>query len=97
MRLVLGKMGVWHLPTAIIGTSPMAQEVVPVLGQQLALGLKVRWVVPETPENHLSNAFAGLIAADRAAGPAGAGADGGGMPPGHPGAGRPHQRQSTTT
>ena len=34
MRLLLGKMGVWHLPTAIIGTSPLAQEVVPVLGKQ---------------------------------------------------------------
>jgi len=60
MRLVLGKMGIWHLPTAIIGTSPMAQEVVPVLGAQLALGLKVRWVVPETSETHLSDAFSGL-------------------------------------
>src|SRR3954468_14871937 len=61
MRLVLGKMGIWHLPTAIIGTSPMAQEVVPVLGTQLALGLKVRWVVPETPETHVSDAFSGLM------------------------------------
>jgi Undecaprenyl-phosphate galactose phosphotransferase WbaP len=61
MRLLLGKIGFWHLPTAIIGTSPMAQEVVPVLGQQLALGLKVKWVVPETPEKHLSSAFAGLV------------------------------------
>lgn len=61
MRLVLGKVGVWHLPTAIIGTSAMAQEVAPVLGKQLALGLKVQWVVPETPEKHLSSAFAGLI------------------------------------
>jgi len=61
MRLVLGQIGVWHLPTAIIGTSPMAQEVVPVLGQQLALGLKVKWVVPETPEKHLSSAFLGLV------------------------------------
>src|SRR5438067_5072735 len=60
MRLVLGKIGVWHLPTAIIGTSPMAQEVVPVLGEQLALGLKVQWVVPETAEKHLSSAFSGL-------------------------------------
>ena len=60
MRLFLGKIGIWHLPTAIIGTSPMAQEVVPVLGQQLALGLKVQWVVPETAEKHLSTAFAGL-------------------------------------
>jgi len=39
----------------------MAQEVVPVLGQQLALGLKVQWVVPETAEKHLSSAFAGLV------------------------------------
>ncbi|HET7086189.1 MAG TPA: undecaprenyl-phosphate galactose phosphotransferase WbaP [Rhizomicrobium sp.] len=61
MRVVLGKLGVWHLPTAIIGTSPMAQEVAPVLGQQLALGLRVQWVVPETPEKHLSSAFAGLM------------------------------------
>jgi Undecaprenyl-phosphate galactose phosphotransferase WbaP len=61
MRLLLGKIGFWHLPTAIIGTSPMAQEVVPVLGQQLALGLKVKWVVPETAEKHLSSAFAGLV------------------------------------
>ena len=61
MRLLLGKVGIWHLPTAIIGTSPMAQEVVLVLGQQLALGLKVLSVVPETPEKHLSSAFSGLI------------------------------------
>ena len=61
MRLLLGRIGVWHLPTAIIGTSPMAQEVMPVLGQQLALGLKVRWVVPENAEKHLSSAFANLI------------------------------------
>jgi undecaprenyl-phosphate galactose phosphotransferase len=61
MRLFLGKIGVWHLPTAIIGTSPMAQEVAPVLSKQLALGLKVKWVVPETPEKHLSSAFSGLV------------------------------------
>ena len=61
MRLFLGRIGVWHLPTAIIGTSPLAQEVVPVLGKQLALGLKVHWVVPETPEKHLSSVFSGLV------------------------------------
>jgi len=59
-RLFLGRIGAWHLPTAIIGTSPMAQEVVPVLGKQLALGLRVQWVVPETSEKLLSSAFAGL-------------------------------------
>jgi undecaprenyl-phosphate galactose phosphotransferase len=61
MRLLLGRVGAWHLPTAIIGTSPMAQEVVPVLGKQLALGLRVQWVVPENSEKHLSSAFAGLV------------------------------------
>ena len=61
MRLFLGRLGVWHLPTAIIGTSPMAQEVVPVLGNELSLGLKVQWVVPETAEKHFSHAFTGLV------------------------------------
>jgi Undecaprenyl-phosphate galactose phosphotransferase WbaP len=60
MRAVLGKLGFWHLPTAIIGTSETAQEVYPVLCQQLALGLKVLWVVPETPSTALPPALAKL-------------------------------------
>ena len=48
MRLLLGKVGMWHLPTAIIGTSPMAQEVVPVLGKQLALGLRVLFKIKQS-------------------------------------------------
>ena len=56
MRLFLGKIGVWHPPTAIIGTSPMAEEVVPVLGKQLALGLKVLWVVAGRRRRYISPA-----------------------------------------
>jgi Undecaprenyl-phosphate galactose phosphotransferase WbaP len=60
MRKALSRAGIWHLPTAIIGTSATAQEVCPVLGRQLALGLDVRWVVPESPEKHMPLALAGL-------------------------------------
>jgi undecaprenyl-phosphate galactose phosphotransferase len=60
MRLLLSRMGLWHLPTAIIGTTPMAQEVAPVLGGQLALGLKLRWVVPENSDKRLPAALSAL-------------------------------------
>jgi undecaprenyl-phosphate galactose phosphotransferase len=68
-RLGLGRMGFWYQPTAIIGTSPTALEVCPVLGRQLSLGLDVRWVVPESPEKHIPGPLAALtpihVAPDR--------------------------------
>lgn len=60
MRLFLGRTGIWNLPTAIVGTNSTAQDVCPVLGKQLALGLDVRWVVPESAERHMPQAFSGL-------------------------------------
>jgi undecaprenyl-phosphate galactose phosphotransferase len=48
MRMALGAAGIWHLPTAIIGTSKTAQDVCRALGKQLSLGLDVRWLVPES-------------------------------------------------
>ena len=60
MRGLLGRLGLWHLPTAIIGGSEAAQEVYPVLGKQLSLGLAVRWVVPDDPGAHLPSALAEL-------------------------------------
>ena len=62
MRYLLGRAGLWHLPTAIIGTSETAEEVYPVLMRQLSLGLDVRWIVPERPEKHLPKSLAGLKA-----------------------------------
>ena len=59
-RMVLGRAGLWHLPTAIIGTNATAEDVYPVLGKQLALGLDVRWVVPETPQKNLPSTLMGL-------------------------------------
>jgi undecaprenyl-phosphate galactose phosphotransferase len=60
MRGVLGRIGLWHLPTAIIGTNEAAQEVYPVLGKQLALGLDVRWIVPDSSADHLPRCLADL-------------------------------------
>lgn len=60
MRLLLAKIGLWHLPTAIIGTSKLAQEVLQALGTQLALGLKVQWVVPEIWAEAIPDALSGL-------------------------------------
>lgn len=60
MRRLLSRMGLWLLPTALIGTNQTAQEVYPVLGKQLALGLDVRWVVPEDPALHLPPPLADL-------------------------------------
>lgn len=49
MRHGLSYLGMWKLPTAILGTSAMAQEVLPALAKQLSLGLDVRWVVADKP------------------------------------------------
>jgi undecaprenyl-phosphate galactose phosphotransferase len=62
MRLGLGHLGVWKLPTALLGTSQTAQEVHPVLGRQLSLGLDVRWVVPESADSPIPSSLAGLTA-----------------------------------
>ena len=61
VRLLLSKLGFWQLPTAILGISDTAQEVGPILGRQLALGLQVRWVVPENPELQIPKSLSGLV------------------------------------
>jgi undecaprenyl-phosphate galactose phosphotransferase len=46
----------------LLGTSRTAQEVYPTLAKQLALGLDVRWVVPENPEKHIPGVLSQLKA-----------------------------------
>ena len=67
-RHMMTRAGIWQLPTAIIGTGPNAEEVLSVLGKQLALGLDVRWIVPENPDRHIPGALSKLqpILADSA-------------------------------
>jgi undecaprenyl-phosphate galactose phosphotransferase len=60
MRKVLGAVGLWNLPTAIIGTSRTAQDVCRALSKQIALGLDVRWLVLESTERNLPPALGGL-------------------------------------
>jgi undecaprenyl-phosphate galactose phosphotransferase len=62
MRYLLGKAGLWHLPTALLGTSVAAQEVYPVLSNELALGLDVRWVVSENTDKPIPPGLHGLRA-----------------------------------
>ena len=50
MRMALAAVGLWNLPTAIIGTSRTAQDVCRALGKQISLGLDVRWLVPESAQ-----------------------------------------------
>lgn len=60
VRLLLSAIGLWNLPTAIIGTSKTAQDVCGALGKQLSLGLEVRWLVPEKGETKLPPALGRL-------------------------------------
>lgn len=57
MRLLLVHFGLWNLPTAIIGSSETAADVCHALGRQLALGLDVRWLVPENGDVELPTGF----------------------------------------
>lgn len=57
-RRLLGD--VWHLPTAIVGTSETVQEVCPALSDQTSLGLRVQWIVPGNTEQILLAVFSGL-------------------------------------
>jgi undecaprenyl-phosphate galactose phosphotransferase len=69
VRHVLAYARIWCLPTAILGTSETAQEVFRTFRSDLALGLDVRWVVPENGDCLVPLAFKSLdpvvTAADR--------------------------------
>lgn len=60
MRYVLGRVGVWYIPSAIIGTSDAAQEVYRGLDGRLSLGLRMQWVVSDSPDAPMPPAMAGL-------------------------------------
>lgn len=47
VRLVLGRLGFWYQPTAIVGTSAAACNAFTILSKQLVLGLDLRWIIPE--------------------------------------------------
>jgi Undecaprenyl-phosphate galactose phosphotransferase WbaP len=59
-KFLLGCIGIWHRPTAILGTSETAQDVFAALARQLSLGLDVRWVVPENSEKPVSGPLSSL-------------------------------------
>ena len=47
VRLVIGRLGFWYQPTAIVGTSAAACEAYTIFNKTLSLGLDLRWIIPE--------------------------------------------------
>src|ERR1700743_2154704 len=48
-RMLLSRIDVWQIPTAMIGISPRTAEICSALKQSLSLGFDVRWLVIEDP------------------------------------------------
>lgn len=49
-RIVMLKLGIWQIPTTMIGTGSRLEETCKALKTSLALGFDVRWLVVETPD-----------------------------------------------
>ena len=49
VRVLMARMGVWQIPTALIGVSPRSAEIWTALNGSLSLGFDVRWLVIEDP------------------------------------------------
>jgi undecaprenyl-phosphate galactose phosphotransferase len=47
IKLVLGRLGFWYQPTAIVGTSAAACEAYTIFNKTLSLGLDLHWIIPE--------------------------------------------------
>jgi undecaprenyl-phosphate galactose phosphotransferase len=48
-RILMTRLGVWQIPTALIGVSPRSAEIWTALKGSLSLGFDVRWLVIEDP------------------------------------------------
>jgi Undecaprenyl-phosphate galactose phosphotransferase WbaP len=49
-RLLLSLLGLWQIPTVMIGAGPRTAEIHDALKHSLSLGFDVRWLVLENPE-----------------------------------------------
>ena len=59
-RMMLSRIDVWQIPTAIIGISPRTAEICTALNQSLSLGFDVRWLVIENPNTTVPTSVATL-------------------------------------
>jgi undecaprenyl-phosphate galactose phosphotransferase len=50
MRAVMSRMGIWRIPTALIGNSERSPAIHASLNGTLSLGFNVRWLVSEDPD-----------------------------------------------
>ena len=49
-RMLMSRIGVWQIPTAMIGINRRTTEICTALKQSLSLGFDVRWLVIEDPD-----------------------------------------------
>jgi Undecaprenyl-phosphate galactose phosphotransferase WbaP len=60
MRYLLSKIGVWQLPTALIGDGPNATDVFCTFRKSLSLGFDVRFQIGFGDSQEYTNAFTGV-------------------------------------
>jgi undecaprenyl-phosphate galactose phosphotransferase len=49
-RVLLSQLGIWQIPTVMIGAGPRTAEIHDALKHSLSLGFDVRWLVLDNPE-----------------------------------------------
>ncbi|HEX3756735.1 MAG TPA: undecaprenyl-phosphate galactose phosphotransferase WbaP [Rhizomicrobium sp.] len=59
-RKLMTRLGIWQIPTAMIGIGPRAVEIHAALKKSLSLGFNVRWLVIEDPESEMPESLAAL-------------------------------------
>ena len=50
-RMLMSRLGLWQIPTVMIGAGPRAEEIWDALSHSLSLGFDVRWLVLEAPDS----------------------------------------------
>ena len=61
-RVLMSLLGVWQIPTVMIGVGPRTMEIHDGLKHSLSLGFDVRWLVLDTPEARVPPGMASLRA-----------------------------------
>jgi undecaprenyl-phosphate galactose phosphotransferase len=61
-RILMSLLGVWQIPTVMIGVGPRTMEIYDGLRHSLSLGFDVRWLVLDNPEARVPPSLASLRA-----------------------------------
>jgi undecaprenyl-phosphate galactose phosphotransferase len=59
-RILMSRVGIWQIPTAIIGVGPRTSEICSALRESLSLGFDVRWLVVDRADVSVPASLSGL-------------------------------------